>query len=258
MEHLPNGLRVGENPQNGDFVLGSLTVSIDIDGLNQWAEPFLPQEWRELYLGKREEQWPYTLLEEPTRQFKAIYKLPENLFIGGDLACESLCALPRGLHIEGELNIPGCRVEELPEDLFVGGDIYLRGSNLRRLPSWIADLGPKSNGKERCVSLAQTRISQEDIDRLKSLRIPGVRFIVDDHAGFDGFVLDPYQKLEVQGNLLELELLSVTRPTKKDVKKAYRDLARLNHPDKSNDDGERFKKINEAYEALMKSEIDEI
>ena len=249
LEHLPNGLHVGSN----------LIVGIgDIDAWDAWTgEYILPQEWQELYLGKVGEDGRRL---EPERRFKMIRELPENLFVGGDLdfsKCKSLRSLPRGLHVGGKLNIPRSRIEELPEDLFVGGDIYLRGSNLRRLPSWITDLGPKANGRERCISLAQTRISQDDIDRLKSRNYPGIRFVVDDHAGFDGFVLDPYQNLTIQENLVELELHCAGRPTKKDVKKAYKRLAIIHHPDKNNGCDEKFKKIHEAYEALMESDITE-
>jgi len=37
-----------------------------------------------------------------------------------------------------------------------------------------------------------------------------------------------------------------------EVKNAYRKLAKKYHPDKSNDDGEKFRKINEAHEILSK------
>jgi len=251
LEHLPNGLRVG----------GNLDVIIDINGTDDFARPYLPQEWRELYLGKVGEDGRRL---EPERRVKMIHILPENLFVGGDLdfsQCHSLCALPRGLHVGGKLIVPESSIKELPEDLFVGGDISLRRSYLNRLPSWIGNLGPKANGEERYVNLTRTRISQEDIDWLKSLRLRGVRFIVDDMAlppsGFFPFVADPYQNVNIQDHLDELELYYGDRPTKKDVKKAYKRLAVIHHPDKNNGRDEKFKKINQAYEELMKSDIQE-
>ena len=248
LDHLPNGLHVG-----GDLRIG-------IGNIDAWdamtGEYFLPEEWRELYLGKVSEDGSRLA---PERRVKRIHTLPENLFIGGDLHCKSLYSLPKGLHVGGELNIPGCSVKELPEDMFVGGSISLERSNLSRIPSWMTTLGPKANGEERYVSLTGTRISQEDIDRLKSLQLPGVRFIVDDYVMPEDLFarINPYRQPIIQQNLLTLELISDNRPTKEDVKKAYKRLAVRHHPDKSNDDGEKFRKINEAYQMLMQSEIDE-
>ena len=248
LDHLPNGLRVGSN----------LIVGIgDIDARSVYTgEYILPQEWQELYLGKLGENGRRL---EPEKKVKYIRELPENLFVGRDLKCNSLRSLPKGLHVGGELDIPGCYIEELPEDLFVGGHISLERSNLSRIPSWMTTLGPKANGEERYVSLTGTRISQEDIDRLKSLQLPGVRFIVDDYVMPEDLFarINPYRQPIIQQNLLTLELISDNRPTKEDVKKAYKRLAVRHHPDKSNDDGEKFRKINEAYQMLMQSEIDE-
>ena len=50
-----------------------------------------------------------------------------------------------------------------------------------------------------------------------------------------------------------LGLEKVLRPTQEDVKKAYKKLAILHHPDKSKDDGKMFQKIQEAYARLMKT-----
>lgn len=253
LEHLPNGLRAG----------GGLRVSININGWSHLERHFLPEEWRDLYLGKVDESGRRL---DPTRAVKAIHELPENLFVGGDLDFSEsrvLRSLPKGLHVGGELNLPASRIEELPEDLVVGGDISLRGSCLKKLPSWITTIGTKADGEERDIDLVGTRISEEDIRFLKSQEFPGIKFYLDDHPrpapGFFDYPLDPYQDLKIQGHLLTLQIVSGNRPTKEQVKKAYRDLARIHHPDKNEgkDNGETFKRIHEAYEALMESGIDD-
>lgn len=51
----------------------------------------------------------------------------------------------------------------------------------------------------------------------------------------------------------EYDILGVTEfSTKAEIKKAYKRLAQQHHPDKSNDNGEKFKEIKAAYDAIMK------
>lgn len=51
----------------------------------------------------------------------------------------------------------------------------------------------------------------------------------------------------------EYDILGVTEfSTKAEIKKAYKKLAQLHHPDKSNDNGEKFKEVKAAYDAIMK------
>ena len=51
----------------------------------------------------------------------------------------------------------------------------------------------------------------------------------------------------------EYDILGVTAlSTKAEIKKAYKRLAQQYHPDKSHDNGEKFKQIKNAYDAIMK------
>jgi DnaJ-class molecular chaperone len=51
----------------------------------------------------------------------------------------------------------------------------------------------------------------------------------------------------------EFEILGVTtKSTKAEVKKAYKRLAQIHHPDKSLDNGEKFKEIKAAYDLIIK------
>ena len=49
------------------------------------------------------------------------------------------------------------------------------------------------------------------------------------------------------------EVLEVTRTASEaEIKSAYRRLAAEHHPDRSNDGGEKFRQVKDAYEALKK------
>jgi len=51
----------------------------------------------------------------------------------------------------------------------------------------------------------------------------------------------------------EYQILGVTaQSSKAEVKKAYKRLAQIHHPDKSNDNGEKFKEVKAAYDLILK------
>lgn len=189
-----------------------------------------------------------------------IRKLPDNLFVGGELDATGsgrLRALGKGTRIEGHLDLSQCGISALPEDLFVGGDIGLSRSNLSVLPSWLTKLGPKSNGELRVINLENTKLIQEDIDLLKGKHFPGIRIFLSDRAHpFAGevFLNGGFYTLQNRRDFETLGLKVQDNPKKKNVKKAYKALARKHHPDKNNGAGEEmFKTIQEAYERLMKT-----
>lgn len=245
LDHLPQGLRVE----------GNLKVSRD--------EGMLPPGFRELYCGGFTEDLRRFLPPERDPCEHKIRELPDYLFVGGNVEFHhhrtfrsnfkdypTLRSIGKGVRIEGDLILPGgCSIEELPEDLFIGGNIDLSYVKLKRLPSWITKIGPKKNGEVRDINLKGTQIRQEDIDFLKRGSFPGIQFFVDDYQEMF-FKEDPYDIYEVQENLRELGLDSFNRPTKKEIKKAYYRLAKIYHPDKSQETAERFQKIQGAYAKL--------
>ena len=196
--------------------------------------------------------------------FSNITKVSENVVIGGRLFlrdCEKLRSLSTGLQIGKSLILHLCyRIRSLPEDLKVGGGVNLAHSGIETLPSWILTLGPAFDGEPRFISLKGLKVDRDLIDRIKTGTPKGPpsnsRYIFNGHIFSlpDGNeeVKDVYLSSQDRQDLRILGLENVFRPTQEDVKKAYRALARVHHPDKNNSDGEMFKKIQEAYERLMK------
>lgn len=197
-----------------------------------------------------------------------ITKISENVVIGGSLFlrdCEKLRSLSKGLQIGESLILHLCyRIRSLPEDLKVGGGVNLAHSGIETLPSWILTLGPAFDGEPRFISLKGLKVDRELIDKIKTGTPEGPssnsRYIFnghifslpDENEELEDFYLSSKDREDVQ--ILGLE--KVLRPTQEDVKKAYKKLAIVHHPDKSKDDGKMFHKIQEAYERLMKT-VDE-
>ena len=107
--------------------------------------------------------------------------LPKNLSVGTYLNinnCTNLTALPENLSVGTYLDLTGCsNLRVLPENLSVGGDLSLTNcTRVTTLPSWITTLGLCSSGSIRKVYLENTGLSDDLIDRLRTVEAPGMHF----------------------------------------------------------------------------------
>ena len=197
-----------------------------------------------------------------------IETLPDNLYIGGNLVFEKECkatiTLPQGLHIGRTLRVEADCLTSLPEDMIIDKDIILRGCySLKTLPSWMYQI-ETSRERERHINVEETSISREEANRLKTaykdkpyMRIYfptvfGDPNIQGSWLGYDFMQsLNPFESEECTEARRLLGLEENLRPTNKQIKKAYRDLSLIHHPDKPTGNTEMFQKIKSAYEKLM-------
>ena len=194
-------------------------------------------------------------------------ELPDNLHVGGDLTDrgKSLTKLGNGSYVGGDVCLSYSKIERLPEDFKFEGDLLMGGSRMRYLPSWITHLGAKParlqhmNYTERIIALCGTRISQEDVERLRAAYEgnPDIDLSVKDQ--FDPSVFftpiveqNPFASAESQENLEILGFAPTAQPTEQEIKKAWHKISLEHHPDKSQEDGEIFKTATEAKEKLLK------
>lgn len=198
-----------------------------------------------------------------------IEEISDNLYVGGDVEIKrepysgrSFAKFGNNTYIGGDLQIKRAnKLHSLPERMNVGGDISLYESFIRDIPSWMKNLPPREDGKKHSVSLYGTRISQQDVDDLR--RAYDGR--EDIHISYPNPSLlnnlfrrdqTPFASAESQENLEILGFAPTAKPTEHDIKKAWHKISLEHHPDKSQEDGEIFKRATAAKEALFKDLAD--
>ena len=199
-----------------------------------------------------------------------IRSFPENMTVYGELYLRDfdVWELPRGMSIGGDL-FGGYKLNWLPDDLKVKGDICLTGcSGLKELPDWMFELEeyPEEyrqqqadpEKKYRGIYLIYTGIPFETAQRLRNAYSHKhfIKLFLPDYDYDSPHMYVPGEALlrapEYQEYIRILELPQGEQPTQQAIKKAYRKLSLIYHPDKTkNEQREMFIKITQAKEKLL-------
>ena len=142
------------------------------DNLDIFLEKRNVVKFNSIYVPEDMEQWPPNC---------TIINLPCELNLR---YCTSLTSLPNGLSVNGEINAFNSGLTSLPTGLSFKDELNLRGcTSLSSFPSDIESWGNEEEEKD--IYLTNTGFSEEQLEWVRNLNIPGLTFYVDRDDDFD-------------------------------------------------------------------------